>query len=200
MEEAKASSFPRRFVRSPGKVELILTAVWLLAAACVYSNVGIDFGYWLLLNGGLLLLGGFWFLRMVVAIFWFAMKPQDRKGLIGRPFRWVALPATVVLTLALAVTHVDLWVRFQVSKPALNEFVNSVPADFAGWEYGRSQWIGLFRVTEAERHGEVVRFITTATWLDDAGLAYSPNGNPPRIGEDTYHQLEGSWWLWYRSW
>jgi hypothetical protein len=36
--------------------------------------------------------------------------------------------------------------------------------------------------------------------VDDCGVVYSPTGEPPVVGEDSYEHISGPWWHWYRSW
>jgi hypothetical protein len=46
-----------------------------------------------------------------------------------------------------------------------------------------------------------VRMITSqCSMFDHCGLAYSPAGEPARVGEDYYSHIWGPWWHWYRSW
>ena len=123
----------------------------------------------------------------------------------GGPRRWIRLallfPATVAVLAVLTWFGGTFWVRFMLSRPALDRFVrDSRPAILSG-QFRPGVRVGLFRIQEAEvLPGGVVRLITTGCMFDDCGVVYSPSGDPPRVGEDYYSSLGQRWWHWWRSW
>jgi len=92
--------------------------------------------------------------------------------------------------------------RLQLSKPALMRHVNdALQRDLPREE--QTAWIGLFRVEETQlvENPPAVRMITTEChFVDRFGIVYSPDGEPPRLGEDVYHRVDDGWWFWRESW
>jgi hypothetical protein len=110
-------------------------------------------------------------------------------------------PAIVVFCLCMTLFGGTFRVRFLLSKPALERFVREDAARVAAAQVPPGTRAGLFRVQEAEvLPGGIVRLITTECMFDDCGVVYSPEGAPPRLGEDHYSRLGFHWWHWWRSW
>ena len=64
-----------------------------------------------------------------------------------------------------------------------------------------NQRLGLYRAKDIERIGEAVRFnVAPSGFGNKTGFVYSPAGQPPRLGEDTYSHLDGPWYVWEESW
>jgi hypothetical protein len=107
-------------------------------------------------------------------------------------------PVLLVISGVLFVTEAAVYVRFALSRPALEHHAaasaRSGPSD-------RVVRVGLFVVRETDvQPGGVVRMITAECMFDDCGLAFSSGGAPPVVGEDAYYSLTDNWWLWHRSW
>lgn len=65
----------------------------------------------------------------------------------------------------------------------------------------RVSWIGVYPVEKVEVIPGGMRFIVKGSgFMDAGGFAYSPNGPPPKIGEDYYRHLWGAWYEWTESW
>jgi len=87
--------------------------------------------------------------------------------------------------------------RFLLSRAALQEADGEIRS---GHRRARPGWIGLFQIREVNTAGSAVRFITGECFMDDCGFAFNSEGEPPRVGEDSYVHIEGSSWYWHRSW
>ena len=61
--------------------------------------------------------------------------------------------------------------------------------------------IGLWPTGRVEKIPGGMRFTVSGTgFLDPASFAYSPRGEPARVGsEDVYTHLDGPWYLWDES-
>lgn len=151
----------------------IALALWAALALWLGSNVGLSLpALMVVVFGGLALL------------------------VIGLIARRVRLSVIVVLaTWLLIATNAAFYVRFAASLPWLTSYASQTRAS-----HREPRIVGLFRVLETERHDTLVRVITTACMFDDCGLAFAPEGKPPRIGEDSYARIVGGWWRWERSW
>jgi hypothetical protein len=67
--------------------------------------------------------------------------------------------------------------------------------------WGRGQWIGFFEADRVDRIDGGYRFLVNgAGFIDQAGFAYSPNGAPEHLGDDSYRHYDGPWWIWSESW
>jgi len=91
-------------------------------------------------------------------------------------------------------------IRFKLSQPALGNFVRQ-PA--LNTDNAMVQWVGLFPLCEVDVAGTSIRMIVTECHLlDDCGFAYSPDGEPPRVSEDSYQKMPFAedWYYWHRSW
>jgi hypothetical protein len=188
--------FVPRFVLRPSILELVLTAGWAGLAVVALSNAAVDLLAFMVLAFGMLALGGLWCFRLMTATFLFLAK----RRLFGRAIAWCILPLALGVAAGLVWHDIGLRLRLRLSEHALSAFVETVPLGaHEDWrEHPRR--VGMFRILEVERIDDCVRFITTPDYLDDAGLAYSPQGRPPRTGEDHYTHLRGPWYKWNRSW
>jgi hypothetical protein len=175
--------------------------IWALAVLWLGSDAGFNMTAFLLTHFGGILLFGWWAVRLV---FWFTVRRRSQVGesvpVRRHVLRWLWEPVTIVACWAVAYTGILFPARFAVSRPSLDRYVREVR------ERGDStpppgRIVGLFKVREVElRPDGVVRLITTSCMLDDCGMANSPKGQPPVIGEDSYRHLSGNWWHWFRSW
>ena len=91
-------------------------------------------------------------------------------------------------------------VRFKLSQQALENFAEHPTLDH---DPSTFQWVGLFPLREVEVTGSTVRMIVTqCNVLDDCGFVFSPDGEPPILGEDYYTKIPFAkgWYHWHRSW
>ena len=175
--------------------------VWALVVLWLGSDAGFNIVAFLVAEYGGLLLLGWWLIRLVRWLMRRRRSPVvETESTRRRVLYWAWEPLTIVACFAIAYTGVLFPARFAVSRPALDRYATEVR------ERGDStppagRLVGLFRVREVELLTDgVVRLITTECMLDDCGMAYSPKGPPPVIGEDSYRHLTGNWWHWWRSW
>lgn len=91
-------------------------------------------------------------------------------------------------------------VRLALSRPAMEAL--AVELLEPGVIGSADRWIGLFDAESITEFAGGYRFLVKGTgFLDPAGFAYSPNGEPPNLGgEDRYTHIEGPWWVWVESW
>lgn len=170
-------------------------AAWVAAGLLVGSDAGVTVFVRLgLFYGGVGVLA-LWVVDLLVHVFTTGRHRERRS--IRRRAATVLVFAAVV---GVVVTGGAFRVRFLLSRPALDAFVARHASRPDAQVQPRTR-IGLFWVREAEvLPGGVVRLITTPCMFDDCGVAYSPAGDPPRIGEDVYSRLGGNWYHWFRSW
>ena len=178
----------------------VLTVVggagWVLYVLAWGSDAGLTVPVLLVLTWGGVALLGLWSLRFTVYIVATKGAPEPR-----RLRRLVVGPALVLLCFGLVWSGLAFQVRFLVSRPALDRVAREARPMVPRGELTPGARVGLFWVKEAEvLPSGIVRIITTPCMFDDCGLVYSPGGEPPRIGEDTYRRLGGAWWHWWRSW
>ena len=186
----------RLFERAIGALTLVAGAVWSIYVLLLGSNAGLPFPVVLVLIWGIAALVVLWMLRVALHLLVTRRAPETRKVrklLIG-PVAWV-------FCFLLVWTEAAFWLRFQLSKPALDHYAERASPTIASGSFTPGTHVGLFWLREAEvLPGGVVRLITTECMLDDCGLAYSPGGSPPVVGEDRYHPVGGRWYQWWRSW
>lgn len=181
----------------------IVAICWLLIVSVVFSNAGLD----VLAILGLFLVAVTWGVVWLVRLLdWFFRMRRGRLPSMSHHnvlSYWGLEPAAFALSVLLVVGGVPQRTRFLLSASALQSFVEEVRAGRVA-AFGASKsarQVGLYRVKEAEvLSGGIVRFITSRDGLDDAGFAFSPVSEPPRVGEDSYSHLSGPWWQWHRSW
>jgi hypothetical protein len=182
---------------------VVLLSAWFVFVVVCFSDAGADFGPVVALVYGGMLWGVIWLVRLIVTIV------RQQRGAIPRPtlryalVHWGVEPVVLLFCGVLALTGGLYHVRFRLCRPSLDAYVADVVAGRVqphGYD-SPSRWVGLFHVAETElQTNGVVRIITTSTFLDDAGFAYSPVSPPPRIGEDSYDHITDSWYRWHRSW
>lgn len=179
------------------KVALVANLLWATFVGILCTDSGIGMLWFLLFFYGGAGLLALWALRALVHVAW------GRKREPSAPWpSWVLEPVFVGLVATAVTTGLAFQVRFVMSKPFLDWYVRSVQSgDVVADRSLRLTLVGLFivRETEALPNG-VVRMITTTCGFDTCGLAYSPKGTPPVIGEDIYEPLGSGWWQWQASW
>ena len=125
-----------------------------------------------------------------------------RRGLGVRSVLRTYAPTALVLTGTLLAIGflVPLKVRLFFGGPSLQHsgarLAQLPPSELAA---SRPR-VGSFRVREFARHYLELRFVTadcggTAT----CGLVYSPGGQPPQRGNESFRPLYGFWWHWRRE-
>jgi hypothetical protein len=112
----------------------------------------------------------------------------------------VVMAVVVTLTAAGVILDVPLRARFAASRPALEALAAELSApDASSTRPDRA--VGLFDAERIERIDGGFRFLVRDSgFLDPVGFAYSMDGQPPVIGEDSYAPFEGLWWIWVESW
>jgi hypothetical protein len=174
----------------------VLGSTWAACVIAFCSDAGLTVpGMFVLLGGGMVALAAS---ALSVAGRWVRSRKVAAAAVAWRAF---VFPAALAVLAASTWFGATFWMRFLLSRPALDRFVrNGAPAVAAG-RFVPGEHIGLFRLQEAEvLPGGIVRLITTDCMFDHCGVVYSPQGPPPRVGEDTYSPLGGGWWHWWRSW
>jgi hypothetical protein len=177
-------------------VGIPLEVAWMLYVLARGSDAGLPVLLLLVLVWGGLVVVVLWVVRVVVHLRATRTTPEAR-----RLRRLSAELALMFLCFGAVWTGTAFRARFVVSKPALARFVTHQAQAIGRGHFTPGIRVGLFRIREAEAlPGGVVRLITTDCMFDDCGLAYSPAGEPPVVGEDTYSPLGKQWWQWWRSW
>ncbi|MHC4933681.1 MAG: hypothetical protein ACYTGV_15985 [Planctomycetota bacterium] len=181
----------RNFGRSPGRVDLALYAVWLIAAVFATSNVltSLDYLVNLILFGSLLVV--LWCLRGIFAIAGHWVGTLGPRRTRWEKLAWLALPLLFSVGGLLQASKVSLHVRFALSEPSLRAAAREP-------DYGtEGRRVGLFRVSRVvEANGHV--HLTTANYgmIGEVGFVYSPDGEPGWYYNIpyTYEHLRGPWW------
>jgi hypothetical protein len=188
--------------RSPfGRSFIAVTLVWAVTIVLFHSNAGVAFPTWVALFGSGLVLAIAWLLWTLMAI---SFARRDGTGTAKSTLRAVAIvPAALAGAVLLSLTDVPLMVRVYLSSNALRGSAREL--ERAPFESASMHWsghrVGLFYVREFDRHGDELRFLTSQCGLvDNCGIVYSPAGQPPNRGEDSYRHLYGPWWHWHQSW
>jgi hypothetical protein len=174
----------------PPRILMGFVLLWLVVFLWLFSDAGVPFPSWVGMSAASLALGLAWVVRLAIA---FAnQKPELR--LVRPQLRyWVTIPAILAGAVVLGLSLLPLSVRVYLSADALTH-----SAPFAAPE---KHWIGLFLVQDSSRFDNERRFLTNECGLvDSCGVVFSPDGPPPRRGEDSFRHLYGPWWHWYQSW
>ena len=177
----------------------IWTGVVIAVALVTLYSVSVPGTYFLL----------FMFLQLVwlaVGVVWLilvglSIRTVGFRGTV-RPGYLVAMAVVVTLTAAAVVNDVPLRLRFEASRPALDELVAQVGPGATEALTGIDRQVGWFDAERIEPFAGGFRFLVADTgFLDPVGFAYSPDGEPPNIGgEDWYEPYHGPWWIWVESW
>jgi hypothetical protein len=165
------------------------------------SDAGISFAAVMVALFGGLLWGAVWFIRFISWSVGIRSGSAKVMPIRREVFYWGVEPAALVLAVFLVGSGQLSLVRFRLSESALQMYIEDVRAGRVATfgSLAPSHRIGLYTITETELlPNGIVRFITSADGIDDAGFAYSSTSEPPRIGEDSYTHLTGPWWHWRR--
>ena len=107
----------RLFERAIGALTLVAGAVWSICVLLLGSNAGLPFAVVLVLIWGIAALVVLWVLRVALHLLVTRRAPETRnvrKLLIG--------PVVWVFCFLLVWTEAAFWLRFQLSKPALDHY------------------------------------------------------------------------------
>jgi hypothetical protein len=177
-------------LEKPPRILFGLTLLWLIAFVIAFSDAGVPFPMWILLESAFVILGVTWIVRIVVALI--KKTPQGR--LVQSQLRYfVSIPVILIVATALGGSPTLLATRVYLSEDSLVHTQTSNGPD--------DRWIGLFHVRETWRFDDEVRFLTNECGLvDNCGIVFSPDAPPKNRGEDSFTHLYGPWWHWYQSW
>lgn len=187
------------------RYSLTVCICWLVFCAVAFSNAG----YSVLVLLTAIVVAGTWMLIWLIRLVVFLVRRRRGKtgglGLKNAMIYWGVEPLALIMGVSLAALGAFSIVRFTVSVPALNAYVDEVRGGRVNLAYDfnhPTRYIGLFAITRTDLLSDgTVRLITSADGLmSRAGLAKSPSFHPPRQGEDSYRNLVGQWWYWRESW
>ncbi len=140
-----------------------------------------------------LAIGCYWFIRLLIC----SGLGGLRKILDAWP-RWVAPPVVALVAAGLVATSVPFLVRFNLSRDDMDQLVREAGS---GASVEGADRVGLFPVKRVETFEDGIRFIVNDCMSDTCGFAYTATGRPPNLGgEDTYHHIDGGWFVWEQSW
>jgi hypothetical protein len=186
----------RRWTLALAAIAIPAEAAWVLYVIALGTDAGLPLYVVLACSWGVLGLLVFWAVRL--ALYLVATR-EARETRRWRP--WALEPSVLVACTMLVWSGVGFRARFLVSRGALARYVQSPLVVAPSFPPTTGPQIGLFRVRESEVLPDgVVRMITTDCMFDHCGLVYSPQKEPPVIGEDIYTALGSGWWQWWRSW
>jgi len=135
---------------------------------------------------------------------WIALVVQDVRSRRPSVLTLVA-PLVVIATAALMVTDIPLQVRFDLSRGAMQEAVDTMPS-------GDDMVLGpglvgtyVIRSMERVEGGVLLGETIGDSPINDAGFAYLPDGPTPELENGSFespqwHDLGGGWWSWTASW
>jgi hypothetical protein len=131
-------------------------------------------------------LGLVWLVTFAISAFQSRLRMTRRSWL-----RWLGLPAMGFLCLALAMGSYPLRLRFELSRPALEDAVRRAAAgqDLPAGNYGLFRVDGFMTLDD----GGVFLEMDSTGFIDPCGLAYS-SANRPAIKSATV-DLGGGWWF-----
>jgi len=192
------------FTPAPGRLFHVLFAAAALLLLWSWSYPGFDLLTLLLAGAGLLALGAWWLLALVVQAF--RRRPQREWFLFA--------PVVVVLIIGLMTANGPLLVRWQFSKAAFNREVGSVlaykplAAGGGDWEYvGAPGRIGSYCISDVRRvPGGLLFDECHGALFDNAGFGWFPDGPDAKALDNgsfeapDFTHLGGPWYAWTASW
>jgi hypothetical protein len=133
-----------------------------------------------------LVAGGVWLVGLIASLT--AQRGRVRKN---HRIAWLVQPMLAALMVALAITQAPLWATYLLSKDAMNDQAGAV---LAGKDPRTIKRIGVYRVSWAERDGDLFRFEIDGAG-GGAGFAYTRGGQPPCVNYDgCYKHWDGPWY------
>ena len=176
-----------------------LAVGWFLLLCYFLSDGAQSFWDYLFYDGGLTLTIvtslAFLFLYLKTN----GLHHQTWFGLLRRPVTYLLI-FSFLGSYLISVYPVSFVVRFKLSQQALENFAEHPTLDH---DPSTFQWVGLFALREVDVAGSAVRMIVSeCNVLDDCGFVFSPDGEPPILGEDHYIKIPFAkgWYHWHRSW
>ena len=179
---------------------IILSVIWLFLLLYSLSDGTQSIWDYLFYSGGLKLLIFTSLVFLVLHLKVTGLHFQSVFTLLRRPVIYVVLLSFLGNHLLNAYMDVPFEIRFKLSQQALENFAEHPVLDN---KRSTVQWVGLFPLREVDVAGTSVRMIVSECHLvDDCGFVYSPDGEPPVIGEDYYSEIPfaDNWYYWWRSW
>lgn len=167
----------------------VLITVWGLASLYLVSDGAVAMAPdMLVLYVGGALAGMATLLFTILGSIRRSVAPMGR----GRRWPWMVYAVVIIaLVPSLCRYGVPFKVCLALSRDALIQEAQQIPR---GARVDVPRWIGLLPVKRVDTAGTATRFLTGSCLVDDCGVAYSPDGEPPHTGRDTYQHLTGPWW------
>jgi hypothetical protein len=135
---------------------------------------------------------GVWLFRLVPTLVHRRLRLTLREWAL-----WIGMPVALFGAYAVTLSPVPFDLRLALSRPGMEAAATAIEAD-PDASFG---WIGLYPVDRIDRFEGGFRFLIWGSgFLDPLGFAYSPDGEPPVIGEDYYTPINAGWWHWAESW
>lgn len=168
-------------------VVVVAALVWLATAVYASSNALVG-----LFDGMVLFLGG-----PCITVSWVgcSLLWADRFTSPRSAGWWVLVPMAGILGCFTLATHWPLAMRIWLSESALRSDAENFGQDSEFFEHPKR--IGLFQVRSVYRQGTAVIFSTDSMFLELGGVAYAPDGPPPR-GEGPWLDFSRIYGPWYR--
>ncbi|MFG1680616.1 hypothetical protein ACGFNP_10620 [Nonomuraea sp. NPDC049269] len=172
--------------RAWGTVAVLLGLVMLYATSAPGGHFT-----WLMLAGVCWLLFGLGWLVVLGGV----LVRRGRLVTLRRhwPF-WAVPPLIVALVGSLVYVGAPVRMRFELSRPALDNFAKTVSE---GTPPGKRNWIGLYPVEYLDGSRNAFGFMIDDTgFLTSYGFAWSPNSEPDIDGPGYYRHFDGPWYIW----
>jgi hypothetical protein len=142
-------------------------------------------------------------MSVVIGLIWmifFTLAARETRLRMSRRTwaRWLGIPDLGFSCLALMLTGLPLQVRFELSRPALEQ----AAARFASGQTVGPGWIGLIPIDSVETMDGATLFVVPGTGgflASPCGLAYA-GGQRPDLGSRLYGEIADGWWVWRESW
>jgi len=189
-----------KFTEATGTALKLFSIGWVLLLFYFFSDGSPSIWEYLIYDGGLKLMALTSFIYLLLHLKTEGVSLQSLFNLIRRPVVSIVLVASLCGYLINLYPGVPFEFRFKLSQPALEKFVRQPVLDT---DNATVHWAGLFPLREVDVAGNSIRMIVAECQLfDDCGFVYSPDGEPPRVGEDSYQEMPFTedWYTWHRSW
>ena len=186
-------------LRRPGKFMTVVAGIAALLMIFSAASPGMIFPTLMLGTFAWMVLGGYYILRLSIwlVLHWYFKRAVDDRTGMRNAWIW---PPTICATMAiLLVLNAPLRIAFLISKPWMSDL--AATAAHTPNQLPRRAWVGLYYADEIQPIPGGVRFLVRGSgFLDRMGFCYSPDREPPVIGEDYYRPLGGGWYEWEESW
>ncbi len=189
-----------KFTQATGTALKLFSISWVLLLFYFFSDGSPSIWEYFIYDGGLKLLALTSFVYLLLHLRTKGVSLQGMFTLVRRPVVYIVLLGFLSGYLINLNPGVLFEIRFKLSQQALENYARHPALDT---DNATVQWVGLFPLREVDVVGTSIRMIVAECHvLDDCGFVYSPNGEPPRVGEDSYQEMPfaGDWCYWQRSW